>query len=602
MSATSPFLPNVRLAVGWRILSPRLETVVRNTPDPSVTVTQRKFWALPEGEGFFASLPRTTVMIRNEYDDLLLAILSSLQRQQVFRQVSLRDAAFKLSVTPRVPDPPECTTEPPPSLDEAFKLSVTPRVPDLSECTTYPNPFLDPDYRNLYHKRGVLIITGLPGIGKTSFLALIFHLRVAANLPTLYMATENSAIIFKNEQLGELKNPTDVGLALNMPPETWCLIDSTRSLTAVPGAIQQNKMFIVQATSPRGDRMEYAKKLRSQICLMRPWSLEELIIGSSLQEFPVAEAEIKFFFERFGGSARDVFLYAYDPNGFERDIDAAASKLGADEIESLITSTIFTLAVPGQEGHALLSAFPLGNHDRREFQIRSPSQAMYEKVLKRISTSRNAARHRLYTICSGVDSPGCKDLFNQHYHDFLLAGGTWGLHVLQKPDGVQGRVVSWKGLLQPSGSYLYADRVMSIGAAKDVPVQPATISQIQFGKTDEPPEGQPLRKGVYYRPTQRTFATFDSFYVLNQNHVLVFQASVAKKHDVKKTGVEWLKDRKVKKITYIYVTPSNFIGCPQVQVPVALEDSFNHLYYMQLYTRSFLASSSAVASLSRCAM
>ncbi|KAJ7248170.1 hypothetical protein B0H12DRAFT_729031 [Mycena haematopus] len=243
------------------------------------------------------------------------------------------------------------------------------------------------------------------------------------------------------------------------------------------------------------------------------------------------------------------------------------------------------LAVPGHIEHALLSAFPLGNHDRREFEIRSPSEAMYEKVLKSISPSLDAARHRLDKIRSGVDSPckaGVGRRFDQQYHDFLLAGGTWGLHVLQKPDGARGEVVSWKGLLQPSGSYLHADRVMSIGAAKDAPVRPATIPHIQFHKPDQLPEGRRLIKGVYYRPTQRTFATFDSFYVLKPNHVLAFQASVAKTHDVKETGVEWLKARKVKKITFIYVTPSDYIGCPQVQVPVALEDSCDHLYHMRL--------------------
>ncbi|KAJ7248171.1 hypothetical protein B0H12DRAFT_1072766 [Mycena haematopus] len=287
MSATSPFFPRVRLAADWHILSPRLEPVARTTPDPSVTVTQRKIWPWS---------PTIPVMIRNEYDDLLGAILSSLQRQQTCRGLQTEGDSTSLTSV------------------RMHNLSE----PLPSAANTVP---------------GSLSVLDL---GKTSFLALMFHLRVAADLPTLHMATKDSARIYKNGRLGELRNPTDVDLTRNMPPGTWCLVDSNPNLPDVPGAILESQMFIVQATSPRGDSMAHAKKRRSQICLMQPWSLEELIIGSSLQESRTAEAEIKFFFERFGGSARDVFLHAGDPDAFERDVDAAASELGADEIESLI--------------------------------------------------------------------------------------------------------------------------------------------------------------------------------------------------------------------------------------------------------------------------
>jgi hypothetical protein len=112
--------------------------------------------------------------------------------------------------------------------------------------------------------------------GKTCFLALLFHLRVAANLPTLYMSDEVSMILYKNRKLGELQNTSSITLLLNMPEETWCLIDSN-----VPGFIENTQFFIVQATSPRQKRMEYVKKLHgdSQLCLMSPWSLRELIMG-----------------------------------------------------------------------------------------------------------------------------------------------------------------------------------------------------------------------------------------------------------------------------------------------------------------------------------
>ncbi|KAJ6543320.1 hypothetical protein B0H10DRAFT_1377272 [Mycena sp. CBHHK59/15] len=221
MSATSPFSANVRLTIAWHGPVPQRQPVVRANPDPTVLPTngpQEHIWVLPEGQGFLANLPTAQVMIRKEYDNLLVAILSSLQRQQALRNN---------------PSPPDSQRA------EAFQLSITPRDPRLFNSENYPNPFALPQYQNLYHKSGAIIITGLPGIGKASFLALLFHLRVARNLPTLYMATEDSAKIFKNRQLGELRNPTDVDLTDNLPPETWCLIDSNSHLTTVPGAVQE---------------------------------------------------------------------------------------------------------------------------------------------------------------------------------------------------------------------------------------------------------------------------------------------------------------------------------------------------------------------------
>ncbi|KAJ6611350.1 hypothetical protein B0H10DRAFT_2056776 [Mycena sp. CBHHK59/15] len=490
------------------------------------------------------------------------------------------------AVTPRIKEEPV-----EPDLTAALQLRIERRPVSLSDLETYPNPFQLPEYRGLYNAAGAIIVTGLPGIGKTCFLGLLFHLRVAADLPTLYMSDDRSATLYKNGQLGQLKIPTTMELMENLPMETWCLVDSNVHFPTVPGVVQQTALFIVQASSPRANRMEYSKKIhgRSQFCLMGPWTLSELITGYSLQTLArTPEQKIKAFYERFGGSARNVFGRFDDSDAFEAEIDAVAATLSAEDIERVFLSDVTKLTIPDHVGHMLLSAFPVTDDDRRQFQIRSPSTAMYAKVLKRLHASDDKARLRLYRICVGVKTAGCRawavDLFDQHFHDFLSFGGTWPLHAIEQSAGTRTDAArrGWTGRTEESGSFLRADKEMSIVTTRDQPQQPATVSRVTFDEAKEPVVGSPLSPGVYYRPTRKNFATFDSFYIDNPGHALAFQASLAQKHDVKEEGLKWLEDRGITKITYIYVTPANFEGCPNLKVPVARENMFDNFYHMRL--------------------
>ena len=170
---------------------------------------------------------------------------------------------------------------------------------NLSDVETYPNPFNLAENRGLFMPGCAVIITGLPGIGwlvfchqvlliesvsgKTRFLCLLFYLRVAANLPTLYMSQGDNAIVYKDSGFGWLQPPNLNWMSLkdNMPENTWCLVDSNKSLNRVPPAVIQSGLFIIQAASPREDRMKYVKGLDGtfQFCLLRDWTLAELIVG-----------------------------------------------------------------------------------------------------------------------------------------------------------------------------------------------------------------------------------------------------------------------------------------------------------------------------------
>ncbi|KAJ7201344.1 hypothetical protein GGX14DRAFT_656372 [Mycena pura] len=556
-----------------------------------------------------------STLVRQDYHDCLLAILSSLYRQKRGKDFNVRlyqqlEAAGSRMATdepmdddePIIKEEPMDNDEPtikeePMDDDDALippeQLRVKTSV-NLSDVETYPNPFASDQYGGLFMPESVVIISGLPGIGKTRFLCLLFYLRVDANLPTLYMSRDDYAIVYKDGGFGRLQSTALISLGEIMPENTWCLVDSNRYSTRVPAAVVESGLFVVQAASPRKERMDYVKDLEgtSQVCLMRDWTLAELIVGYTFRlpfTFP-SEQKLKDFFEKYGGSARHVFKDLDNPS-FEADIDKAARALDANKILQELRSTSPSLAITDEFGHMLLSAFPLGDEDRRMCQIRCPSIPMRQKLFKRIDDSDEEARGRVFRTCKGVNTPGCKawtsDILNEDYHSYLLSGQTWSLFAMKKSPGQPATRANkpvtthgWKSETTECGRFLETSIRMSIVTARSqLQQQPRTATYQVFEKEEEPVDLQP---NVYYYPKRRNFATFDSFYVDKPEHALAFQASVALSHDVSAKCVEWLAARGVKKITYIYVWPTGIEGRPEIKVPVDLEKVFDGVYHLRL--------------------
>lgn len=125
------------------------------------------------------------------------------------------------------------------------------KEPKLSALQRYPNPFAGND---AITRGGGLVVTGLPGIGdsvlsmfpvctdwstttgKTCFLWLIWHLRRAQNLPTMYVKSTRQARLWKDNKLYhiDLSQIAIRDLKPALPRNTWCLVASNRELVDVP--------------------------------------------------------------------------------------------------------------------------------------------------------------------------------------------------------------------------------------------------------------------------------------------------------------------------------------------------------------------------------
>ncbi|KAJ6588318.1 hypothetical protein B0H19DRAFT_203257 [Mycena capillaripes] len=110
------------------------------------------------------------------------------------------------------------------------------------------------------------------------------------------------------------------------------------------------------------------------------------------------------------------------------------------------------------------------------------------------------------------------------------------------------------------------------------PPPPVPVPCVDFDPAQPP---SVLKVGVYYRPLTRSFATFDSFYVDSPGHAIGFQASIGSTHDAKESGVEWLKDRGIDHVTYVYVSPVQD-GGREAKVMIPVDMKFDYVYHMQI--------------------
>jgi hypothetical protein len=96
------------------------------------------------------------------------------------------------------------------------------------------------------------------------------------------MAGGKITTVYKNGYMGEITDANASIFRENMPDSTWALIDSNANLVTIPQDVIETGFFVVQAASPRKDRMQTALKLEdngAQICVMQPFTPWELVIA-----------------------------------------------------------------------------------------------------------------------------------------------------------------------------------------------------------------------------------------------------------------------------------------------------------------------------------
>ncbi|KAJ7716533.1 hypothetical protein B0H16DRAFT_1613566 [Mycena metata] len=284
------------------------------------------------------------------------------------------------------------------------------------------------------------------------------------------------------------------------------------------------------AAPPCQKHVNWAGKVRnhSQFCVMRPWSIEELFAGASLQSQPCSGREMVTFLNRFGGSARHVYKDSDAIGGFGIRVNAAARRLNSAMVDQAL-SRCKPVAVEGDLGHMLLTPLPLDDTDRTRYQQKSPTAYLEGKLLAQLDHDLHVAQRWLCLLNICIGTPGCKavaaELLHKHHYSLISLGGQWSLHRFHKSTAARSKSASniWCVENGPPSHVLTADGKMAITRAlKSARKSNATKSFKPLTLVDFPLANRPkLTKNHYYRPTDSNFSTFDSFYLDQSTHGLI---------------------------------------------------------------------------------
>jgi hypothetical protein len=99
-------------------------------------------------------------------------------------------------------------------------------------------------------------------IGKSYFLYYIWTTRIALDLPTLFVHRSDEVLLWQNGQMytAPFAQCSDRRLRDILDETAWCLVDSNQDLQDVPASVYLAGRFIIQAASPRQERMSWTTK------------------------------------------------------------------------------------------------------------------------------------------------------------------------------------------------------------------------------------------------------------------------------------------------------------------------------------------------------
>ncbi|TFK28391.1 hypothetical protein FA15DRAFT_691857 [Coprinopsis marcescibilis] len=453
-------------------------------------------------------------------------------------------------------------------------------------------------------KNGVVVI-GQPGIGKSTFLRVLFVLLLHAQWPVMFQYHPDFVVLVckdgvKVSGIRDIKTFADIHGSNER--RVVALVDSTEKLLCPSSEYYVNNppIFIVQTPSPSQSRLAWRSKITDiERFVLKPWTLQDLLTARFLQHHdPSSERAIADLFYRFQPSARD--SYAKDVQTYAGMVQAAVGGLTFDRLQSIvneankldygdlshlvITMRPATLTTrDDDDNNANMDTAPVTNMDmdmevdrtRCEFTI--GGRETYEMLVDAFSLSEAKQADRFYKIFSR--HPSSKTvagwLLNDRVHTIFPAGGCWPLWDLQK-SSTQGPKMQHHYKMDqdtPPKSYLHIsksgfDITKNPKADEGYPTLPLLTS-------DSLPEV--LRSGYYQPPKGQ--ASFDAFiYDESSSTILVLQVSAGQTQGVNAKGIEMLHKRgDVKRIVYVVVTP------PKTYVDVSVAHTVDEMMEPEKY-------------------
>ncbi|KAJ7291445.1 hypothetical protein C8J57DRAFT_1272998 [Mycena rebaudengoi] len=464
-------------------------------------------------------------------------------------------------------------------------------TPLMNAASPPSNPFAEDKHRAPVLNR--LIVTGLPGIGKSAFARYILILRAIAGLPTVVVYKKTFLHLYTNGK--RFEHPMNSDLVMQLPANTWFLVDSGTDLLGVPVDLWVARGFIIQFMSPGEGRAQWMKNVlpRPVVVAMKPWSAAELIAARSVQARApkVTNAQLHQFVRQYGGSARDAYGYAGEPRRYSQGLDNALENFTPENVRKMLVTHPLPSFVESGISHHIFSIYPQVQEGIRDVTLSSPTPHVRDRLLAYISKLETQQRNEIWRVL--LHHPYGKTLagnmLDANFHRVLLNEPVWPLVVMDRRSihrqsqsnfyvrgesltnhTPAGNLRPWAGMSPPPPPPPAAWLSLrdNPGIQRIGPPQPGQ-NQLRIDNFDGPAPST-LIPSTYYFPKSRTYASFDSFLLTAPKTAIVFQATVGKRHGNVLSGFENLKALGVDTISYVLVAQeSNEI---EIDFPRALEN------------------------------
>ena len=282
-----------------------------------------------------------------------------------------------------------------------------------------------------------------------------------------------------------------------------------------------------------------------------------------LQRKVCSEAQIEFFSNRYGTSARSVFRHASRPLDYDTTLLEKLASITYERLDGLIRQTS-ALDLSGPVAHQIVLLSP--GTSRNAFESSFPTRYIYEKLRDSLSNHKLEAVARLYDMYVRVPNARANAGFmlEDAVNDVFFRGGEWSLVNMMKSKRTGPKYTHWKDPKGPtSPQYLHLG-YMGRHIAIDTNPNPVGTVYVPLPLVHFLNGAQLQLKDGYYYPSSHSQETFDAFiYESASRTATVFQVTTSKTHSVKEGGIEWLQGLGVEKFRYIAVsTPDTPLDLP----------------------------------------
>ncbi|KAJ7489572.1 hypothetical protein FB451DRAFT_693587 [Mycena latifolia] len=248
--------------------------------------------------------------------------------------------------------------------------------PFPEECPP-PNPFSRAEYQAAVMNR--VVVTGLPGIGKSGFARYVLILRCMQGLPTVFIYQESELEFCHSGK--RFVCPVKSHVISNLPPNTWIIVDSCQSLVGVPFLVTIAKFFVMRVMSPWEGHAWWMKKTLPMpvVVAMKPWSTEELIAARSVQVVDeirqTSNDQLRHFVELYGlgGSALEAYACAIEPSLHSDQLQGALDNFTATNIRKTLGNQTIPRFLESGISHVILSLLPKVNEGMRGITLAPPT-------------------------------------------------------------------------------------------------------------------------------------------------------------------------------------------------------------------------------------